>query len=392
MFSKRTHWDTRLNRFTQAQVDLKDRGVKLIDLTVSNPTACGIQYDEERILNALGRPDCLTYEPEPKGILSARCAVSDYYAALADPVSLPAENIFLTTSTSEGYSFCFRLLCDAGDEVLVPQPGYPLFDLLADIQDVRLVPYDLVYDHAWQVDLNSVRAAISPRTRAVVVVNPSNPAGSFLKAGEMRELKSICMKHDLAMISDEVFLDYSFDPLSRVSTLAGNHETLSFTLSGLSKIAGLPQMKLSWIAVSGPKELLQDAVSRLELISDTYLSVSAPIQHALPELLDSRNNFHRQLMARLGSNLNTLDSQLSAQKSCVRLQVEGGWYVTLRVPVTRSDEELAIALMNHAGVLVHPGHFFDFREEGRLVLSLMTPENDFAEGVSRILAYIASSS
>ncbi len=260
------------------------------------------------------------------------------------------DDLILTTSTSEAYSFVFRLLCDPGDAVLAPEPSYPLFDFLADIQDVKLVPYELVYDHGWQIDFHSLqkgiedaRAAKAP-CRAVLVVHPNNPTGSYVKPHEAAELNRICAGNGMAIIADEVFLDYSLgaEPL----TFSSNRDVLTFTLSGLSKISGLPQMKVAWIAISGPEALKAEALRRLEVIADTYLSMNAPVQWAIPEMLEERHGIHRQLMYRIRENLAELDSQLAAQKLCHRLAIEGGWYAVLSVPVTGSDEDLAIGLLN----------------------------------------------
>ncbi|HEX6879150.1 MAG TPA: pyridoxal phosphate-dependent aminotransferase, partial [Terriglobales bacterium] len=296
------------------------------------------------------------------------------------------EQLLLTVSTSEAYTYAFRLLCNAGDEVLVPQPSYPLFEFLADLQDVKLVPYELVYDHGWQIDFHSLECAISDRTRAVLVVHPNNPTGSYVKQAEKTLLDRICTDRELAVIADEVFLDYSLGNGSELS-FAGSRGALTFTLSGLSKTSGLPQMKVAWIAVSGPSKLAAEANARLEMIADTYLSMNAPMQWALPELLASRDGIQRQLLERVRVNLAELDRQLEKQNLCVRLEVEGGWYAILRVPATRSDEELAIALMEQDGVLVQPGHFYDFVSDGYLVISLITPAEEFRTGVDRVLHF-----
>jgi aspartate/methionine/tyrosine aminotransferase len=387
MFASRTGWDLKPNRFTLALENHQKSGRPLLDLTASNPTSCGFAYQSDTLLTAFQHPEALNYEPEPRGLLSARRSVADYYSAKSLNVS--PENIILTTSTSEAYSFIFRLLCDPGDELLLPQPSYPLFQFLADLHDVRLAPYSLVCDHAWQIDFSSLRNAITPRTRAIILVNPNNPTGSFTKASELQELNAICAQHQLAIISDEVFHDYSFLPATPLS-FSTNHAVLTFTLSGLSKVAGLPQMKVAWMVVSGPAALRQAALDKLDVIADTFLSMNAPMQHALPTLLDSRHHFQTQLNSRLRANLKALDGQLAQQKVCARFDVEGGWYAILRVPVTRTDEDLAIALLEQHHVLVHPGHFFDFEQEGYLVLSLMTPEDVFLEGSRKILQFLSN--
>jgi len=388
MFARRTGWKLAKNRFTQAVQEHQHAGRKLLDLSASNPTGVGLQLDSQQVLYALAKSEALVYDPQPKGLLSARHAVAEYYEGLG--AKLNPEQLILTTSTSEAYSFVFRLLCDPEDEVLIPTPSYPLFEFLAGIQDVRLRPYELVYDHGWQIDFHSLKQTVTNRTRGVILVNPNNPTGSYVTHTEREELNQICRSHNLALLVDEVFFDFNLSA-KPFHTFARNQQALTFTLSGLSKIAGLPQMKVAWIASSGPEELVHTATDRLEVIADTYLSMNAPIQHAIPELLSTRATFQPQLMARLRRNLAQLDTQLAGQKLCSRLEVDGGWYATLRVPVTRTDEELAIELLQQRDVLVHPGHFFDFHRDGFLILSLMTPEEVFAEAVRRLLAHIAGS-
>ena len=379
MFSHRTAWNFSPNRFSQAHRELLNEGRELLDLTVSNPTRAQFAYDGSSILQALNHPESLDYDPQPKGLLSARQTVACYYSA----AQLDAESILLTTSTSEGYSYVFRLLCNPGEQVLVPKPSYPLFDFLADLQDIKLVPYPLLYDHGWQIDFPSLQKAVTERTRAIVLVHPNNPTGSYVSAEERATLNEFCVQHSLALIVDEVFLDYAHEEAR--PSFAMNREALTFTLSGVSKISGLPQMKLAWIVVSGPDEAVRPALERLEVIADTYLSMNAPIQYATPALLDQRYVLQPQLMQRVRANLEELDRQLSRQTICERLRVQGGWYAVLRVPVLQSDEDLAIQLLRHASVMVHPGHFFDFPSDGYLILSLITPPDIFRPAVGRIL-------
>src|SRR5579864_4899261 len=385
MFSRRTEWKLTPNRFTQVQHELQAAGKAVLDLTISNPTRAGLHYDSETILQALVNPKALDYDPQPKGLRSAREGVAGYYRKQHDEIDPDA--IVLTTSTSEGYSYVLRLLCNAEEEVLVPKPSYPLFEFLADLQDVKLVPYPLLYDHGWQIDFHSLENAVSGQTRGVVLVHPNNPTGSYVQSHEAGLLNALCREHGLALIVDEVFLDYAHDGKPRPS-FAGNQDVLTFTLSGLSKISGLPQMKVAWIASSGPPSSVTAAMALLEVIADTYLSMNAPLQWATPVLLEQRKSIQRQLLDRVQANLAELDRQLACQKSCQRLSVDGGWYSVLRVPVTRSDEELAIELVRKKSVLVHPGHFYDFPSDGYLVLSLITPEREFAEGISRILKHL----
>jgi alanine-synthesizing transaminase len=387
MFSNRTAWKLTPNRFTEAQRELAKSGTEILDLTISNPTRTGLHYNAEEILNALIHPQALDYDPQPKGMLSARQAVSDYYREQHGEFEVNPESLILTTSTSEGYSYVFRLLCNTADEILVPKPSYPLFEFLADLQDVKLVPYPLLYDHGWQIDFPSLYKSVTHHTKAVVVVHPNNPTGSFVSASETETLNSFCVEEDLSLIVDEVFLDYAHDGVPR-PTFAGNEQALTFTVSGLSKISALPQMKLAWIATSGPEEKQRQAVARLEVIADTYLSMNAPVQLAAPVFLRQRKDIQPLLLDRLRANLEELDVQLAKQTTCRRLQVEGGWYAILRVPVTRSDEELAVELLKKCKVAMHPGHFYDFSGEGHLVLSLITTCEQFREGVSRVLKFI----
>src|SRR5579872_512887 len=381
MFSRRTDWELTPNRLTRLQHELQIAGRELLDLTVSNPTRAEVHYDAEVIMHALADPKAMDYDPQPKGLRSARDAVAGYYQ---EHHEINPESILLTTSTSEGYSYVLRLLCNAEDEILVPKPSYPLFEFLADLQDVKLVPYLLLYDHGWQIDFPSLDQAVTSRTRAVIVVHPNNPTGSFVVAEERAALNQFCRENNLALIVDEVFLDYAHDGILR-PTFAINHEPLTFTLSGLSKISGLPQMKLAWIVTSGPDEQVAAALARLEIIADTYLSMNAPIQLAAPALLQQRHSIQSQLMERVHTNLRELDRGLAQQHTCRRLDVEGGWYAVLRVPATQSDEDLAIEILRKLSVQVHPGHFYDFPSDGHLIVSLITPPDNFRHGITQIL-------
>ncbi len=393
MFSKRTDWKLEENAYTRALRCHKQSGKSVLDLTASNPTTCGFQYDQAAILSALNAKQALQYDPEPKGLASARAAVVDYYRRQNPPVRLDPERLILTTGTSEAYSFLFRLLCEPGDEIAIAQPSYPLFDFLAAIQDVKLCPFRLVYDHGWQIDFHGMQEAIGARTRAILLVHPNNPTGNFVGADEAGQLQAICKERNLALVVDEVFLDYRISTRNsqrrRHGTFASSESALTFVLSGLSKIAALPQMKVGWIAASGPDALVHDAMARLEIISDTYLSLSAPMQHALPVLLDQRANMQRQILDRIEVNLTQLDQSLARQSLVSRLEMEGGWYVVLRVPAVQSDEELAIRLLEEHSVLVQPGHFYEFADEGYLIISLLTPGDQFAEGMRRLLACVA---
>src|SRR5213594_63573 len=334
MFAKRTNWNLTPNRLSEALAAHRAAGKPLLDLTVSNPTECGFEYDSGAILDALRNPTALSYEPNPKGLESARRAVAGYYADRKEEVS--AEDIFLTTSTSEAYSYIFRTLCDPGDELLIPSPSYPLFDFLADIQDVRLVRYPLLYDHGWQIDFHALEQAITPHTRGVIVVHPNNPTGHFAKQAEIEKLNSICSAREIAIIADEVFLDFALEG-DRPASFAANRGAPTFTLSGLSKISGLPQMKAAWVIAGGPEEWKREALARLEVIADTYLSVNAQVQLAMPKFLEVRHAFQEQVIDRVRRNLAELGRQLTTQKAVSRLKVEGSWCAVLRVPATGSD-------------------------------------------------------
>jgi len=382
MFSHRTNWDLKPNRLSEALARHRTNDRPLLDLTASNPTECGFQYASHAIMRALCSPRTIEYRPDPKGLEPARRAVAQYYAdrgARAAPA-----NMVLTTSTSEAYSFVFRLLCNPGDEFLIPTPSYPLFDFLADIQDVKLKRYPLIYDHGWQIDMHALEQAISDRTRGIIVVHPNNPTGHFTRPEEMAALNQLCMAGKMAIIADEVFLDFSLLPQPPQSFCA-NQDGLTFTMSGLSKISGLPQMKFAWLVISGPEQLKREALARLEMIADTYLSLNAPVQLAASVFLEMRHGFQQQVMPRIRANLAELDRQLGAQNKCSRLHVEGGWYAVLRVPATRSDEDLALELLDQRSVYVHPGHFYDFHHDGYLVVSLITPEKDFGSGMKQVI-------
>jgi alanine-synthesizing transaminase len=386
MFSHRTNWRLSPNPLTHALEKARASGQKLLDLTISNPTEAGIRPDAEIVVAALANPEAMHYDPQPRGLLGARKAVSHYYRE-SHEFDLDPERLVLTTSTSEAYSYIFRLLCNSGDEILVPKPSYPLFEFLADLADVNLVPYPLLYDHGWQIDFDSLYKAKTGRTRAVILVHPNNPTGSYVSAAETSSLNTFCREFGLALIVDEVFLDYSHDEERRRSFVT-NADALTFTLSGVSKISALPQMKFAWVAASGPEQMVVDAGARLEIIADTFLSMNTPVQLAASVLLDQRRDVQPALLDRLRVNLAELDCQLGGHPSCTRLVVEGGWYAVLRVPVIESDEELAIRLLRETSVSVHPGHFYDFPTEGHLVLSLITEPAVFREGVTALLAVV----
>jgi aspartate/methionine/tyrosine aminotransferase len=387
-FARRTEWTQEETAWSRALEVRRQSGRSMLDLTASNPTQCGFRYDAD-LLAELSAEGARMYDPDPRGMCEAREAVCGYYADHGARVN--REQVVLTTSTSEGYSWLFRLLCDPGDEVLIAQPSYPLFDLLATIDDVRLVSYALLYDpggsHGWSVDFHGLRERITSRTRAIIVVHPNNPTGHFTAAAERAALSELCRERGLALIVDEVFLDYPFDHReSQASFARGEEAALTFVLSGLSKIAALPQMKASWMVCRGPEELRREAMRRLEIIADTFLSMNAPVQHALPGWLRGRHAIQRQIRERVQQNLDALDRALAQEDKIARLACEGGWYATLRTPSYASGDALAIRLIERHGVAVHPGSFFGFREQNRLVVSLLTLPEVFAEGIALLIA------
>jgi alanine-synthesizing transaminase len=378
-FSRRLHWDTRPNRLTELLARKRMEGAMILDLTESNPTNAGLDYPAEAISRALADSRALRYGPTSKGMRSAREAIATRYGGI-DP-----ERIILTASTSEAYSYLFKLLCDPDDEVLTPRPSYPLFEFLAALESVRAVQYPLFYHDGWMLDAAALESLITPRTRAIIVVNPNNPTGSYLKQDELKVLAGF----GLPIVSDEVFADYPFgDDAARVSTLAATGAVPSFSLSGLSKVSGLPQMKLGWIIANGPR--MSDALARLELIADTFLSVSSPVQLAFPTLLTAADSIQQQIRSRTISNLQYLREQIRG-KPVSLLEVEGGWYATLHVPRTRTEEEWVLLLLEKQNTLVQPGFFYDFDQEAFLVLSLLTPQPIFRDGIDRLNSTIVSS-
>ena len=382
-FSRRTEWNTEESELARAHRERARAGLPIADLTASNPTRCGFAYDRS-LLAALSDPGALDYDPQPRGMLHAREAVCRYYAEHG--VAVSPEQVVLTTSTSEAYSFLFRLICDPGSEILTPQPGYPLFDFLAGLDDVRLKAAPLVYDHGWQIDPEGFRRAITPDTRAIVLVHPNNPTGHFTKPWEAEALARLCREYGLSLIVDEVFLDYGFSAAPG-SFAAGLEGVPVFVFSGLSKIAGLPQMKAAWIVATGPDAVL--ALERLEVVADTFLSMNAPVQCALPVWLEGRETIQRQIRERATANLAELDRQLGRQESIRRLDAEGGWYAVLRIPALQPDEQTVLGLLER-GVWVHPGYFFGMEESGWLVLSLLGPVLEFSTGVTAMIAYLGT--
>jgi len=387
MFSRRTRWDLSLNRIAAALAAYRETGRQVIDLTESNPTRCGLDLPADAILAAVRHGATLGYAPDPMGDPAARACLAADYAARGHPVA--ADRLLLTASTSEGYAFLFRLLADPGDTVLAPSPSYPLFEYLARINDVSLGHYPLAAGLDFAIDLEALSRRIDDRTRAILVVNPGNPTGTYLKRAEADALLALCRDRGIAVICDEVFSDFPFkaDP-DRVPSLAGRTEVLIFVLNGLSKMLALPQMKLGWIAVGGPPGAAREATGRLEMIADTFLSVNTPVQRALPALLALRGAIQDAIRDRLAANRRSLARGVADHPSCRLLDTEGGWSAVLRIPGTRSEEEWALRLIEADGVLAHPGYFFNFAGEGFLVVSLLPPEETFAEAAGRLLARI----
>jgi alanine-synthesizing transaminase len=383
MFSRRASLDFTPNHQAALLAELQSRGVPITDLTLSNPTSAGFTYPET-LLTPLADPASLRYEPSPLGLPETREAVSGDYARRG--VRVPPDRIALTASTSEAYSLLFKLLCDDGDEVLVPAPSYPLFEHLARLDDVNPVTYPLEYHGRWSIDLAALERQIGPRTRGVLVVSPNNPTGSVLSTGELEGVADLCARHGLALVGDEVFSDYLFDPGRAGPSVIEQDRALAFSLGGLSKAAGLPQLKLGWVAVSGPAPLVTESTTRLELICDTYLSVSTPVQRAAPALLASASVVRGQIQQRTRTNRETLKRMVESTPAVSLLDADGGWYGVLRVPAVRSEEQLALELLREDHVLVHPGYFFDFPHEAFVVVSLLPQADEFTAGVRQLLS------
>ncbi len=389
MFSKRISKNTTTNRLTQALERRRKAGAALLDLTESNPTRSAILYDQVAISGALVQPGAMLYEPHPQGLLAARKAVSLYYSER--DVAVDPDFLVLASGTSEAYGYLFKLLTDPGDEILVPVPGYPLLEVLTTLEAVRLVPYRSLYDdrRGWMVDLERLANTISNRTRAIVVVSPNNPTGAFLKKDELAGITELCRRFDLALIVDEVFSDYGRGAdATRVSSAAGENGALTFVLNGLSKIVGLPQMKLAWTHVNGPRDLRLRAAEGLEFIADAYLSVSTPVQLGASIILGQRKAIQAQILKRLDENERALEDALRMVPSCRILKREGGWYAVVRLPEEVSDEEICLRCIELDGVVVHPGYFYDFPSGSHLVLSLLTSGPVLREGVLKLAAQL----
>ena len=389
MFSDRVPWPHRENRLTRALRERRAGGAPVIDLTETNPTRAGLDYPADAIAAAFADPAAAAYAPEPRGLPAAREEVAAWLGARGRPVA--PDRLVLTASTSEAYAHLFTILCAPGESVLVPQPSYPLFEHLARLDGVVAAPYPLDADHDFRLDVAALAAAIdqAPRPRAVVVVSPNTPTGTALRAAERDDLDRLCAARGLAVISDEVFFEYLFADEDRggppVSLAAGRREALTFTLGGLSKACGLPQMKLGWIVTSGPDTLRDEALGRLDFVADAFLSVGTPVQLAAGRLLAVGDRIFRQIMARVRENLTHLETLVAPGSSVRLLPADGGWSAVLRVPAVRSEEELVLVILQQDGVLVHPGFFFDFPREAYLVVSLLPTPEEFRTGMERVI-------
>ncbi len=383
-FSARTAWNTEESALACATREAREQGRALVDLTVSNPTVCGFKYPEEAVLGALQNPSSLVYDPDPRGLLRAREAVTQYYAQ--HHAAVAPDQLILTTSTSEAYSFLFRLLCDPGDTVLVAQPSYPLFNFLADLDDIRLESFPLFYDFGWWIDFAELERRVTPRTRAVILVHPNNPTGHATGAAERERLQELCSRLELALIVDEVFLEYGLS--GQIQSFAtGPHPGLTFVVSGLSKIVALPQMKIGWLACFGAPETRQQALARLEVIADTFLSLNAPAQYALPQWLALGSTMQSQILYRVRMNL----ANITTFASLKRLQLDAGWNVILRLPSSLDTDDPALELIRGPGVVTHPGSFYGLPGYRYLVLSTLGQVEITKDGLRKLNAWCESS-
>ncbi len=387
MFSSRARWNLSPNALSLAVDARRASGRPFDDLTESNPTRVGLSLPWGDAYGALSSPSVARYEPDPRGLSVAREAVRGYYRERGYEVDLG--RVVLTASTSEAYGWLFKLLCDPGDDVLVAHPSYPLFDDLAKLEGVALRPFALSYEGRWELDTGALERARTDRTRAVLLVHPNNPTGSFVSRDERRALTDFCRAHGLALVVDEVFGDYAWrDDPTRVASFVDEEAALTFTLSGLSKVVALPQMKLGWIAVGGADEQRREALARLEMIADCYLSVGAPVQHAAAGFLARRAEAQRAVMQRVTANRRAVERAVGEGSRATLLAADGGWYAVLRVPRTRSEEAWVLSLLDDDDVLVQPGWFFDFAREAYLVVSLLPREEVFERAIARVLARV----
>ncbi len=387
MFSDRSNWDQHPNALSVLLQNKTSRGDVILDLTESNPTRIGLDYDVGEILAALSQPQFMTYEPDPRGLIQARKAIAAYYADHGEGVDSDA--VFLTASTSEAYSILFKLMGNPGDEILIPRPGYPLLSYLACFEGLNAISYPLRYDdrNGWSIDMDVLPAMINTKTKAIVLVNPNNPTGSYVRRRELTELGQVCRDCGIALIADEVFSDFmaAHNP-DRIRTAVNHSNALTFVLNGFSKTVALPQVKLGWIVVTGDTDLSVKAMSRLEMMLDFYLSPSVPVQHAAKRLLQQRQMIQRQIFSRIASNANVLEEQISKISNIRSLVREGGWYAVIEISDAVFDEDRAVQLLDQDNTLVHPGYFYDFHRDGFLVVSLLPPVDTFSAGIARLIA------
>ena len=382
IFSKRTNWNKEQNSVINLLEELKSAKIKITDLTKSNPTECSLIFPKDELLRALENADNLIYKPDPKGHFSAREIIARYYQDQG--VKFSAEQIVLTSSTSEGYSYLFRLLADVDDEILFPSPSYPLFPFLAELNDTKLVYYNLYHENHWAIDMEHLLSVLSEKTKAIVLVNPNNPTGSFVSDEDLNRINNICAEHNLSLICDEVFLDYAIDDSNQKESLVKNKKVLTFVLNGLSKMLGLPQMKLSWIAVTGPDQVVGEALKRLEIISDTYLSVNAPAQNALKEWFVCKDNIQLNILNRIKQNSSLLQSEMGKLPGCALPHTQGGWYAVIKIDKARNEEDFVLRLLKEDHVYIHPGYFYDFKEDGYFVVSLLPESLEFKKGIKKL--------
>jgi aspartate/methionine/tyrosine aminotransferase len=386
MFSRRLPPHGELNALTRALARVRASGAAVVDLTESNPTRAGIAYPPD-LLRGLADETALRYEPHAFGLPSAREAVARDH--IRRGISLDPGRIVLTASTSEAYTWLFKLLCDPGESVLVPRPSYPLFDHLTRLEGVCATPFDLEYHGQWAIDVSSLAAAPA-NTRAVIVVSPNNPTGSYVTAREVEQLSALCRDRGWALIADEVFADYPLEADAPLTDIAARSDVLAFTLGGLSKAAGLPQLKLGWVVVGGPRTEREAALDGLEVIADSFLSVATPVQLAAEDLLERAAPMRTQIHERVRANLTQLQEAARSFPACEVLRTGGGWSAVIRVPATRSEEQLVLDVLEREGILVHPGYFFDFTREAFVVVSLLPRPDVFLDASARLLRELAA--
>lgn len=384
VFSKRTDWSGGQNRLSFLTERLQKEGRDLIDLTLTNPTSCGFRSQNQTLLESFKSAENLAYQPDPRGLFCAREAVSRYYADKKIKVS--PERIFITSSTSEAYAFCLKLLLNTDDRAAVPAPSYPLLESLAVLNDARLFRYCLEHKERWRIE----REAFGDKTefKALCVINPNNPTGNFVRSEEKVILNTLCQERGSSLISDEVFLDFVIDQNAEPLSFADNDEVLTFTLSGISKILGLPQMKLSWIVVSGPERQVNEALRRLEIMADATLSASTPSQNALNTWMQRRSEIQSEISERICQNYRLLKEIFKDRKELTVLGVEGGWQAVIRTDVGMDDETLALKFLEKAGVWIHPGYLYDFKEGEYFVVSLLPSSPNLREGLRRITGFL----